>query len=88
MQDFFVSDSNSIECADKKALKSSFGKHRIKKRKRYLKGSLGDLYISYCETAESPLAYSKICAFKPFNVVYKNLKETPFCAHSVKIWNC
>lgn len=81
VQDFFMSDEASIECADRKAFKIKFvsGSKKIKKRKRYLKGSLRDLYVSYSEKESKPISYSKFCEFKPFNVVKKDLKERDTC---------
>ncbi|KAE8750603.1 hypothetical protein FOCC_FOCC002583 [Frankliniella occidentalis] len=79
VEKFFCSDDNSIECADKRAVKICFGKNRVTKRKRYLKGRMSDLYLSYIQSDEKPVSYSTFCKFKPFYVVMKDLKERDTC---------
>jgi len=79
VEKFFLSDEASIESPDKKSFKIKYGKKKLKKRKRYLKGTLKDLYVSYSQSAESPVSYSKFCDLKPFYVVCKDLKERDSC---------
>jgi len=60
-------------------VKIQFGPKKRKERKRYLKASLQDLYISYCAKEETQVSYATFCACKPFYIVERNLKERDTC---------
>lgn len=79
IHDFFIREDVSSECPDKKAVKIKFGKNKTKLRKRYLRGTMRDLYKIYCKSVEKPLDYTKFCLYKPFNVVKPNLQERDTC---------
>jgi len=76
---FFDRDDVSAPYPDAKAFVTKFGKNRVKKRKRFLLGSLQDLHKKCQESEERPVSFSLFCKLKPFWVVHKKAKERETC---------
>ena len=79
VKEFFERGDVSAECPDSKGFVVKFGKNRMKKRKRYLLGTLSDLYQKYREEVDEPLSFTTFCRLKPFYVVHKQTKERNTC---------
>jgi len=79
LKNFFERDDVSTVSPDAKGFVVQFKKGKVKKRKRFLQGTLPDLYKKYSESVPKPLSFSLFCQFKPFYVVKKSLKERNTC---------
>lgn len=74
---FFEEDENSRMCPGKR---DCITKHKIKKQKRYLSGTLLELHSRFCEIMTYKLSYSTFCKLKPFWVVPQKVTARDTCA--------
>ncbi|KAF6202366.1 hypothetical protein GE061_004765 [Apolygus lucorum] len=78
VKEFFEDDENSIMCPGKK---DCITKHKVKKQKRYLTGTLLELHSKFCGNPESyKLSYATFCRLKPFWVVPQKVTARDTCA--------
>lgn len=77
--DFFLRDDVSTVCPDKKGYTLSFKNGKVKKRKRYLRGPLTELYEKYTKVVPNPVSYTTFTRIKPFYCVHQKMSERDTC---------
>lgn len=80
---FFLRDDVTSVCPDKNGYIISYKGMKVKKRKRYLCGTLLDLYQKYSSSVPKPFSYTRFCRSRPFYCVHrcKNELDSCLCKH-------
>jgi len=73
---FLENDANSVACPGKKDFLVKGGQ---KQQKRFLRDTLGNLHVKFCQLHAKEMSYSKFCLLKPFWIVQPQVSDRQTC---------